>query len=229
MRATSNQQGDGDSRAITSSQRFSHPQLGQLVRKHLSTQFQRPVAQHTRAAFAAIAGRVEKSGKPLVFDSFCGTGMSTALLALRHPDNLVIGIDKSAKRLQRHEQKAGDYLLVRAECGDFWRLAAEQGWRAQRHYLLYPNPWPKANQLKRRLQGSPDLQALLALEGAIELRSNWQIYVEEFGIALTLAGNAPHVSRVPAAEPISLFERKYLQSSHPLWRCECELGHNTRP
>jgi tRNA (guanine-N7-)-methyltransferase len=229
MPATSNQHRDGDSRAITSSQRFSHPKLGRLVRKHLSADFQRPVAQHTRAAFAAAATRVEKSGKPLVFDSFCGTGMSTSKLALRHPDCLVIGIDKSANRLQRHEREAGDYLLVRAECGDFWRLAAAQGWRAQRHYLLYPNPWPKPGQLKRRIHGSPDLKALLTLGGTVELRSNWQIYVEEFGIALTLAGLAPHVSRLPAGEPISLFERKYLQSLHPLWRCECQLSHNTRP
>ncbi len=220
----------GNSRQVSSSQQGCHQQLEAVVRKHLAQPGRRPPAAHTLAAFERIRPQVEAADKPLVLDSFCGTGMSTALLAARQPDSLVIGIDKSAHRLQKHEATSDDnYLLVQADCGDFWRLAQAAGWRATQHYLLYPNPWPKPGQLKRRVHGSIDFSALLELGGEIELRSNWQVYVEEFAQALRLAGNAAHAELFTSAQPLSLFERKYADSGHPLWRCRCQLGHNTRP
>ena len=220
----------GNSREVSSSQQGCHEQLEAVVRKHLAEPSRRPPAEHTRAAFESIRAQVPAAGKPLVLDSFCGTGMSTALLAERHPDCLVIGLDKSAHRLQKHAAAGNDnYLLVQAECGDFWRLALDAGWRLQHHYLLYPNPWPKPGQLKRRVHGSADFPALLALGGSIELRSNWQVYVEEFTRALELAGESASSELFTCAQPLTLFERKYADSGHRLWRCRCQLGHNTRP
>lgn len=217
----------GDSKPVSSSQAFCHRSLGRVVHKHLRAPHQRPVAAHTLAAFAAIRSRAAAHSDALIFDSFCGTGHSTALLAQQYPHSLVVGIDKSADRLARHQpMQVDNYVLVNADCGDFWRLSLEAGWRVQQHYLLYPNPWPKPGQLKRRLQGSPDLTALLALGGIVELRSNWQIYVEEFGVALLLAGNFPKVELLPEAAPLSRFEHKYRLSGHQLWRCQCLLGNN---
>jgi tRNA G46 methylase TrmB len=220
----------GHSTGVRSSQTGCHRQLASVVDKHLRFPSRRPVADHTRAAFDAIRGRVEACGKPLVIDSFCGTGLSTALLARQHPERLVIGIDKSARRLARHAPEPLDnYVLVRADCGDFWRLARGAGWRVAYHYLLYPNPWPKPGHLKRRVHGSPDFAALLALGGDIELRSNWQIYVEEFGCALVQAGYLPRIERVEPGPGMTLHERKYQRSHHELWRCRCHLGHNSEP
>lgn len=217
----------GNSKPVSSSQAFSHPGLGRVVLRHLREKSRRPPAQHTRTAFDAISDRVERAGQPLIFDSFCGTGMSTALLAQRNPQALVIGIDKSSYRLGRHQPAATDnYLLAQADCGDFWRLAAQANWQLQQHFLLYPNPWPKPGHLKRRVHGSPELAELLALGGQVELRSNWQVYVEEFGAALVLSGQHPHIKQLEPEEPMSLFERKYLQSGHQLWRCCCQLVHN---
>lgn len=214
----------GSSRPVHSTQRFCHPRLAGTVSKHLSHPSRRPAATHTREAFSHLRDRVESSGKPLVFDSFCGTGMSTATLARSHPQHLVIGIDQSAHRLDRHvAEPNANYLLVRAECGDFWRLALDSEWKIEHHFLFYPNPWPKPGQLKRRLHGSADFPALLALGGRLELRSNWQTYVEEFGVGLHLAGFPATISQLPAGEPISLFERKYQHSGHTLWRCQCGL------
>ena len=220
----------GNSTGVRSSQTACHRQLGSVVGKHLRNPTQRPVAEHTREAFEAIRERVETSGKALVLDSFCGTGMSTSLLARQHPGHLVIGIDKSASRLERHETgDAENMLLVRADCGDFWRLANDAGWPVEHHYLLYPNPWPKPGHLKRRVHGSPEFTALLALGGSVELRSNWQLYVEEFGCALVQAGHTPWVERVPPGPDMTLHERKYRRSHHELWRCRCQLGHNSGP
>jgi tRNA (guanine-N7-)-methyltransferase len=212
---------------VTSNQAFCHPRLGQLVYRHLRTNHQRAPAAHTLAAFNEIRDAVEQRGMPLVFDSFCGTGMSTAALAEKLPDRTVIGIDKSAHRLGKHANPASNtYLLVQADCGDFWRLALAAGWQLQEHYLLYPNPWPKSGQLKRRVHGSADLTTLLDLGGRVELRSNWQIYPEEFGIALALAGYHPHIAQIEPQEPLTLFEQKYLDSGHKLWRCRCKLVNN---
>jgi tRNA G46 methylase TrmB len=217
----------GISSPVRSTQSGCHAQLETTVRKHLTSASRRPPAVHTRAAFDGIRRRVEADPRPLVLDSFCGTGMSTALLADRCPDSLVIGIDKSAHRLGRHRRATRDnYLLVQAECGDFWRLAAAAGWRAQQHFILYPNPWPKPGQLKRRVHGSADFPALLDLGGDIELRSNWQVYIEEFASALAVAGEFPRVEAFTPEQPLTLFERKYHRSGHALWRCRCMVVHN---
>jgi tRNA (guanine-N7-)-methyltransferase len=220
----------GDSKPVKSSQPFSHPALGRLVAKHLRGETQRPAAEHTRIAFNEVSERVTQHRGALIFDSFCGTGMSTALLAEKNPGCLVIGIDKSSHRLSRHQPGITDnYLLVQADCGDFWRLARQAGWQLSKHFLLYPNPWPKPGHLKRRVHGSPELVDLLALGGQVELRSNWQVYVEEFGIALVLCQQHPHIKQLGCDEPLSLFESKYLQSGHQLWRCHCKLVHNKLP
>ena len=219
----------GHSNPVSSDQLHCHPRLGRLISKHLHNAHRRPIAAHTRTTFDAIERTVVEHGAPLVFDSFCGTGMSTALLAQRHPDCLVIGIDKSAHRLGKHAGTTGrEYLLVHADCGDFWRLALAAGWALERHYLFYPNPWPKPGHLQRRVHGSPEFRSLLALGGLLELRSNWQVYVEEFGSALHMAGHTAWVDSPVVTHPASLFERKYLHSGHQLWRCRCKLSDNAR-
>ena len=59
---------------------------------------------------------------------------------------------------------------------------------------------------------------LLRLGGKLELRSNWQLYVEEFGCAMHLAGQRGCIRAVDGSEPdLSLFEQKYRRSGHELW------------
>ncbi|MGB1139371.1 MAG: tRNA (guanine(46)-N(7))-methyltransferase TrmB [Halioglobus sp.] len=208
------------SRPVSSNQQHMHPALGKTVRKHLAAADQRPVPEHSEAAYTVLREALADTGKPLILDSFCGTGLSTTRLAERFPDSLVVGIDKSANRLAKRPPQAGDNcLLLRAECEDIWRLLARDGFNAHRHFLLYPNPWPKSAHLKRRIHGHPGFRALCALGGEMELRSNWQLYVEEFGAAMLIAGTRGMVARVPEDEPeLTLFERKYRRSGHDLWR-----------
>ena len=85
------------------------------------------------------------------------------------------------------------------------------------HFLLYPNPWPKPGHLRRRIHGHPAFPLLVALGGRIELRSNWQLYVEEFGLAMSLSGRPGAICRIDAVSPLTLFERKYRDSGHALW------------
>jgi len=225
----------GNSRPVSSNQSGIHARLEQVVRRHLTSVNRRPCAEHTRKVFEAHADELAGTSRPLIFDSCCGVGESTAKLAARHPDALVLGLDKSATRLGRHggavggleagrESGPGDnYRLLRVDLNDFWRLAADAGWRLSHHYLLYPNPWPKAAHLQRRWHASPAFIDLLRLGGQLTLRSNWRIYLEEFAAALAIAGHKASVTPYLAADPLTPFERKYRDSGQVLWQLECDL------
>ena len=206
------------SRPVTSNQTGVHPQLPAAVQRHLQQPLRRPLASYSASAFARLRAALAEQPRPLVMDSFCGTGMSTAMLAARHPEHLVVGVDQSAHRLGKHVAAgAANYLLLQAKVEDIWALMLAEGLALDHHYLLYPNPWPKGKHLQRRVHGHGSFPLLLALGGGIELRSNWQLYVEEFGVAMHLAGRHGWVSRIQGDPAITLFEAKYRDSGHPLW------------
>nr|WP_259371810.1 methyltransferase domain-containing protein [Caldimonas mangrovi] len=203
--------------------------MEQLVRKHLATAFRRPPAAYSRQAFDTLVAR-GAGHRPLVLDSACGTGESTAALARRHPEALVVGVDQSEERIERGRRKLGgvlpgNALLLRADVTDIWALLEAQGLRLTHHYLLYPNPWPKSEHLQRRWHGHPRFRELLALGGHIELRTNWRLYAEEFEIALRCAGWRARCTDVNDAEPLTPFERKYRDSGHPLSRLVAQAGN----
>jgi len=212
-----------NSRRVHSNQRYVHRNLPRLVRRHLETPWQRPPYSLTPAVRHALTSALAP-GRPMVLDSFCGTGHSTRLLASYYPDSTIVGIDKSASRLGRHADYTGDnYVLLRAQCEEVWAWLTDRRIRLRAHYLLYPNPWPKAAQLKRRVHGHPAFPLLVRLGGSLELRCNWRLYAEEFGAALAVAGQRATVSVIPDDKPLSLFERKYRDSGHTLWRCRAQV------
>tara|TARA_R110000772_G_scaffold61283_1_gene138148 strand:+ start:142063 stop:142779 length:717 start_codon:yes stop_codon:yes gene_type:complete len=212
------------SRPVTSNQQGLHPRLVHTVRRHLEHASQAPLAAHNADAWRRLAQRLAEDSRPLVLDSFCGTGMSTARLAAAHPGHLVVGIDRSAHRLALHQHdEHPPYLLLQAECEPLWRALAGAGRGVDYHYLLYPNPWPKARHLRRRIHGHPGFADLLALGGRVDLRSNWPLYVEEFGVAMHIAGVHGVVQRLPDGPPLTRFEAKYRASGHALWRYRARI------
>lgn len=221
----------GNSRAVTSNQGAPHEDLPALVDKHLSSVFRRPLAEHSLALFETLAERVNREPRPLIFDSGCGVGESTVSLASQYPEHLVVGIDQSAARLGKNscfrgERALDNLMLLRGDCIDLWRLAVDAGWQVDRHYLLYPNPWPKKRHLARRWHGHPVFPKLLALGGQLEVRSNWPIYIEEMALALEQAGqNAVQTDTLSIQESGALtpFERKYHRSGQTLYRLYCSL------
>jgi len=213
------------SRQVTSNQPGLHPRLARTVLRHLQHRHRSPLAAHNQSAWEELLPRLHADKRPLVLDSFCGTGMSTALLAQRHPGHLVIGIDRSAHRLHKHTVVPGaNYLLLQAECEPLWQQLAHARMRVDYHYLLYPNPWPKTRHLQRRIHGHPGFRDLLALGGQVELRSNWQLYVEEFGVAMHLAGVRGLLRQLPEAPVLTRFEDKYRHSGQLLWQYQGRIG-----
>lgn len=228
-----------NSRAVSSNQDGIHDQLDALVSRHASTQFQKPVAAVNRSAFDDAVGAWRAAGSPaLILDAGCGVGLSTLKLARAFPQAFIIGVDQSADRLGRQlawpDRLPQNQIRVRADLVDFWRLLLEAGIHPERHYLLYPNPWPKKAHIGRRWHGHAVFPVIVALGGLIECRSNWRIYVEEFAAALQqLSGEkvdcqpyldiASEQTTMVLPDALTPFEEKYRRSGHALWRCSLQL------
>ena len=213
------------STSVNSNQSSIHDDLARLVQKHMASTWQEPTPPHDREAMKEIIALLKAHNGPLILDSFCGTGMSTAKLASQHTKALVIGIDKSADRLRRHVQtQSRNYHLIRGSCEHIWAQMVSANVVCAQHYLLYPNPWPKRAHLKRRVHGHPSFPLLKQLGGAIEVRSNWKIYVDEFAAASQLLGLDTQVESLSATDPLTLFERKYAANSENLWVCRAALA-----
>lgn len=226
--------------SVKTNQDGLYKHLEEVVRKYATTSFLRPVADHTREAFARACEFVGADGE-LVLDSGCGTGESTIHLARKFPNVPIIGIDKSAERLTKagneHQLKhavAGslevpsNVFWVRAELLDFWRLALEKvnagEWKIRHHALYYPNPWPKESEATRRFHLHPIFPTLLRLSPVTELRTNWEIYAREFKEAARVAGDSLSLkldiefANFNSENPETAFERKYKNADQELFR-----------
>jgi len=213
-----------ESGLVSSTQKAVHPRLESYVHKHLQSTWSQPLHFPTREAFTRLERLdVISEGRPLILDSGCGTGESTRRLAEIYPDHLVIGIDRSIKRLAKSGVTSDVFhfenlILLRAELATFWRLLLNKGISPQKHFLFYPNPWPKPGHLSKRWHGHPVFPQLLALGCEIEMRCNWEVYAQEFALAAGIAGNADiKVVKITPVKSVSPFERKYLERGQPLF------------
>lgn len=217
----------GDSKAIITNQPDIHEKLESLVLKHLAHPSKKPVQAHTQQAFDEVNERVQQHKGCVIFDSCCGVGQSTRLLAKMNPGALVVGIDKSAHRINRNDselvtntgtQQVDNYILARADLNDFYRLAVEAQWPVSKHFILYPNPWPKAKHIQRRWHGSAVFPEIMKLGGTLTLRSNWRLYLEEFQFAAALTGKQGEITLVDDTQPLTPFEAKYQASGQRCWQ-----------
>jgi tRNA G46 methylase TrmB len=216
----------GDSRVIVTNQPGIHEKLEEIVEKHLTHRSQKPYQAHTEKAFAEMDALVKAHQGDVILDSCCGVGQSTRILAKQNPNALVIGVDKSAHRINRnvdeilHDDgaKIENYHLVRADLNDFYRLVEQANWSVKKHYVLYPNPWPKSKHIQRRWHGSAVFPQIINIGEQIILRSNWRLYLEEFQFAADIAGVLGDISEVSNEEPLTPFEAKYRASGQQCWQ-----------
>ncbi|WP_339768001.1 SAM-dependent methyltransferase [uncultured Paraglaciecola sp.] len=216
----------GNSRHIDSNQTGIHEKIPELVARHLQHTSQRPFTEHTLQAFAQAQNWLNDWQGPLILDACCGVGESTTHIANKYPEAKVIGVDKSAHRIGKHEHynlKQDNALILRADLNDFWRLAVQANWRLAKHFLLYPNPYPKSAHVQRRWHASPAFADILKLGGQLEVRSNWQIYIEEFSMALDIAGFSGDTHQYHDKQAITPFERKYWASGQHSWQVIAQL------
>lgn len=220
-----------NSRIPESAQSDIHEQLARRVGRHLAEPFRKPYLDYNLAAFEASLAGWDGSAK-LILDAGCGVGHSTIQLARAFPDHWVIGVDQSEDRLSRRKPYPDALLpvnmvFVRADLVDYWRLACDAGLHLARHYILYPNPWPKIGHLSRRWHAHPVFPFIPRLGGVLECRSNWRVYVEEFACALAIVtGRVSRWEAFEAPVPLTPFERKYRDSGQALYRVVRDLDDN---
>ena len=224
----------GDSKAIISNQEGIHEKLDEVVKKHLSHAFQKPYQVHKQEAFAQMNTLVrafldENPAGEIILDACCGVGQSTRILAKENPQALVIGVDKSDHRINRNVEgfdvddgfTSDNYRLVRADLNDFYRLVKASDWPVSKHYILYPNPWPKSKHLQRRWHGSAVFPQMTSIGQQLILRSNWYIYLAEFQQAAELVNLQGAITSLPVVEStaaITPFEAKFQASGQECWQ-----------
>mgnify|MGYP001827044418 CR=1 FL=1 len=217
---------DSSSRIVTTNQTGIHDDLIETLLKHLGSDFHKPVAEHSQIAFDVCCDLISANERGIILDSGCGIGQSTKILAEKYPDNWVIGVDQSEHRLNKISQQLPDNCqFIRADLIDFWRLALQARWKLEQHYILYPNPWPKAKHLKRRWHGHPLMPTILNLGGELILRSNWDLYVLEFATVLDyLSYPAREIQAIEPEFFLTPFEKKYYESGQTLYELKAELS-----
>lgn len=214
------------SKKIFSNQTTIHDNLDKVVQRNKSNIYQKPISDFSISAFKEILEFIRADAKKeIIFDMGCGVGESSYNLAIENPDNIIIGIDKSISRIERNnffkKSPPDNLLLVRGELVDLWRLIEKHKseLRIKKQYILYPNPWPKKKLLKQRFHAHPIFQSILALPGEIELRTNWEIYIQEFCRAIYICtGKSMIYESFTPEKMISPFEKKYYHSGHVLYR-----------
>ena len=220
---------EGNSRPVFSNQTGPHPDLKRIVCKHLGSDFHYPISESVLEQFNHLHAKVQALGMEIILDSGCGTGQSTRQLAEDHPNQLVIGVDKSAHRLAKANVSEAFYhtenlIFLQMDLISLWLLASRYQWRLEKHFVLYPNPWPKQHHFQRRWHGHAIFPSLVKLGGYLTVCTNWPLYLVEMQTALALAGKSAHIQkRAAECRPISLFQKKYAASGHPLMELCCLL------
>ena len=204
-----------------------HARLSDVLTRHQKHPDQTPIAPYSTAIWPQVQA-FAAAHPSLILDLGCGTGESSQNLAHRHPNAGVLGLDRSSVRLRKAPNDSSvNYLHLRGDQYDLLRLMQAHNLRAAKIFLLYPNPSPKPEHLKRRWHAHPIWPTLLNVTDHIELRTNWSIYAEEFAFALKASGwNAVSEQIVIDADnaALSLFEAKYVRSGHKIWRVVGEMA-----
>ncbi|MBC75076.1 MAG: SAM-dependent methyltransferase [Halobacteriovoraceae bacterium] len=210
------------SKPVTASSYISEEDLLKIAGKFSIDTYKRPSLEKEglKDIFKEKLG-----GKSVIFDTGCGIGESSYKLAQLHPDKMVLGIDKSVSRIERNNAfKKGlpsNLVLMQADLQDAWpalyELQTQTELNVCKQYILYPNPWPKLKGVKRRWYANPMLSFILGLRCEIEIRSNWQKYLEDFSLVAKHIGTREcSLSEYVPEEYLTPFEKKYHLSSQTL-------------
>lgn len=221
---------ENHSQLVFSNQDDVHPDLEKVVQKHMAHSFLKIIRRDNQHAFENAMAIYQQflqcsPNAQLILDSACGVGESSVFFAKENPQDFVLGVDQSLVRLNKKKKNLPPNLhFVRADLVDFWRLLAQHRIFLKKHYLLYPNPYPKKKHLQRRFHAHSVFPILKTLGGTFECRSNWQIYIQEMAKALFfLSAQNVLVENFQPQTIITPFERKYLNSAHHLWRCRIDF------
>ncbi len=120
-------------------------------------------ATRVEALRARLPGALGGAGD-LTLEIGCGHGHWLVAYGAAHPDERCVGIDLLGERLAKCEAKRarrglGNVRFLKAEAGELLdALPADV--RLTRVFLLYPDPWPKRRQNRKRFLQAANLDRL---------------------------------------------------------------------
>ena len=128
-----------------------------------------------------------RPGAPLEVDLGCGNGRFLRELARQYPQHNVLGVERLLGRLIKLARKTGreglpNVRLLRLESAYAfgWLLPAAS---VARLHLLFPDPWPKAGQQKKRLFAQEDfvrgLERALQPDAVFHFKTDHADYFQE--------------------------------------------------
>lgn len=216
------------SNIVTSNQPGPHEDLCDILSNYSTSEYKRPPSDFSIKDFSTLVNWInESSGLGVILDMGCGVGESSYHLAIKNPDALIVGVDKSISRLERKNDFKGELpknlYLMRGELLDLWYLFFASIHKLNKpiikQYILYPNPWPKKKHIKRRWHGNPIFPFILKLNCEVELRTNWKIYLDEFIIASEQFEFKTILNeQFLPINFISPFEKKFMDSQQILYK-----------
>lgn len=212
--------GDSTVRKIIGGQQEPHPELEKIITKHLNKPYQKPIQDHNAKAFKSFEKEYHSfNGRELVLDLGSGTGESSYHTAVSKPSSIVISIDRSRVRLNKsNQQKPENLLVIRSDIEDFIRLFYQAEYKAHQIHLYYPNPYPKASQIRKRWYAHPVFKQLIESAEVLEVRSNWLLYIQEFSMALDYFAKKSTYELYIPEQTITAFEKKYHLDGQKLYR-----------
>ena len=177
-----------NSRQVSSNQPHLHPKLAAVVRRHLATPYRRPSRSTQHAAYEASERKLRAHGRwcwiPFAAPATVPHAWHSAIPTIwcwastnplnGWPDTRTVA--------------AGIYLLLQADCEDIWQLLVRDRLVAAAALPALPQPLAQSQTPATPRSRTRQLSAAAAAGWRYELRSNWQLYVEEFGLAMHLAG-----------------------------------------
>jgi tRNA (guanine-N7-)-methyltransferase len=185
------------------------------------------------AGTAAVPWAADPAGlfgraAPLVLDLGCGNGVFLEALALREPENNVLGIEKKDYRVRQSRRRAASLPNARVLLGEVMEVLRELPPRSVRAaHLLFSDPWPKRRHAVRRVL-QPALVDLLAarLEGG----GSFFFATDDAGYARSARGLFGGHVRWQVADwerppdwPATEFERRFVAAGRPVWRFRARL------
>ncbi len=168
---------------------------------------------------AAVYGRTA----PLVLEIGSGTGEAAVAMAAADPSRDLLAVEVHtpgvATLLRRVEQEG--LSNVRVAEGDGLQVLTDAlgPGSLDEVRVFFPDPWPKARHVKRRLV-TPSFSALVADRlrpgGRLHVATDWASYAEQ---VLEVVGASPDlqvVSRERGARPLTRFERRGISAGRPI-------------
>ena len=144
------------------------------------------IISQRRSGLREKCAEILSSRQAIIWEVGCGHGHFLTAYAADHPDQLCIGIDIVADRIERAERKCRRARLtnlhfLHADAYDFLASLPEEA-RISAIYMLFPDPWPKRRHHKNRLLQAKFLHAIAQKAGPgtpFRFRTDFEPYFGE--------------------------------------------------